>query len=135
MISTKVNPRKSSVALEYTRGAVYLVDLGDKSEVVGSEQSGIRPCILLQNDTGNRFAPTIIVAPITKNRSKKPLPTHVIIPEKYLDAMNDSHTSLALLEQIRTVDKKRVVKQISDKIDIKTLSQVDKALRVSMGLY
>ena len=82
------------------RGDVYYADL---SPVVGSEQGGVRPVVVVQNDKGNRYSKTIIVAPISKKMSKPPIPTHVIFSDDSL-----SYVSMILCEQLRTIDKKRL---------------------------
>lgn len=87
------------------RGQIYMADL---SPVVGSEQGGVRPCVVIQNDVGNRYSPTVIVAAIT-GRTKKDLPTHT--PLKSTGLLKDS---ICLLEQIRTVDKSRLLNYVGD---------------------
>ena len=82
------------------RGDVYYADLAGS---VGSEQGGLRPVVVIQNDKGNRFSPTLIVAPISSRLTKPPIPTHVILPADSLEK-----ASIVLLEQIRTIDKQRL---------------------------
>ncbi len=109
------------------RGDVYFADL---SPVVGSEQGGVRPVLILQNDIGNRFSPTVIVAAITAQIQKAKLPTHVEInAEKYGFERN----SVILLEQIRTIDKQRLTDKITQ-LDEPMMQQVNKALQISLGL-
>ncbi|GEN55061.1 PemK family transcriptional regulator [Halobacillus litoralis] len=109
------------------RGDVYFADL---SPVVGSEQGGVRPVLVLQNDIGNRFSPTVIVAAITAQIQKAKLPTHVEInAEKYGFERN----SVILLEQIRTIDKQRLTDKITQ-LDEPMMQQVNKALQISLGL-
>ncbi len=109
------------------RGDVYFADL---SPVVGSEQGGVRPVLILQNDIGNRFSPTVIVAAITAQIQKAKLPTHVEInAEKYGFERN----SVILLEQIRTIDKQRLTDKITQ-LDEPMMLQVNKALQISLGL-
>ncbi|ARI79282.1 type II toxin-antitoxin system PemK/MazF family toxin [Halobacillus mangrovi] len=109
------------------RGDVYFADL---SPVVGSEQGGVRPVLILQNDIGNRFSPTVIVAAITAQIQKAKLPTHVEInAEKYGFERN----SVILLEQIRTIDKQRLTDKITQ-LDDPMMQQVNKALQISLGL-
>ena len=109
------------------RGDVYFADL---SPVVGSEQGGVRPVLVLQNDIGNRFSPTVIVAAITAQIQKAKLPTHVEInAEKYGFERN----SVILLEQIRTIDKQRLTDKIAQ-LDEPMMQQVNKALQISLGL-
>jgi mRNA interferase MazF len=108
------------------RGDVYYADLGS---TIGCEQNGMRPILVLQNNIGNRYSPTIIVAAITSSQ-KKPLPTHV----KIQGVHNLNQKSLVLLEQIRTIDRSRLREWIGN-LDNECLSQVDEALKVSLGLY
>ncbi len=107
------------------RGDVYYADL---SGVVGSEQGGIRPVVVVQNDKGNKYSNTLIVAPISKKMSKPPLPTHVIFSATQLN-----YVSMILLEQLRTIDKKRLGQRICT-LDQATLEKVNEALRVSLEL-
>ena len=110
-----------------SRGEVYFADL---SPVVGSEQGGVRPVLIIQNDIGNRFSPTVIVAAITAQIQKAKLPTHVEIrAEKYGLERN----SVILLEQIRTLDKQRLTDKIT-KLDKKMMKKINHALGVSLGL-
>ena len=111
----------------YKRGDVVLVDLGD---VVGSEQGGKRPCCVIQNDVGNKFAPTLIVAPITSKVFKKPMPTHVQLSQVQYDTPNEC---VVLTEQIITIDKKRVIHTLFSLNDMDVI-RVNKALMISMGL-
>ncbi|WP_062350861.1 type II toxin-antitoxin system endoribonuclease NdoA [Bacillus kwashiorkori] len=109
------------------RGDVYFADL---SPVVGSEQGGVRPVLVLQNDIGNRFSPTVIVAAITAQIQKAKLPTHVEInAEKY----GFERDSVILLEQIRTIDKQRLTDKITH-LDDEMMDRVDEALQISLGL-
>ena len=109
------------------RGDVYFADL---SPVVGSEQGGVRPVLVLQNDIGNRFSPTVIVAAITAQIQKAKLPTHVEInAEKY----GFERDSVILLEEIRTIDKQRLTDKITQ-LDEKMMKRVDEALQISLGL-
>ena len=107
------------------RGDVYYADL---SPVVGSEQGGIRPVVVVQNDKGNRYSKTIIVAPISKKMSKPPIPTHVIFSDDSL-----SYVSMILCEQLRTIDKKRLGQWICT-LDNKTLEKINRAIRVSLSI-
>ena len=106
------------------RGDVYYADL---SPVVGSEQGGTRPVLIIQNDIGNRFSPTVIVAAITAQIQKAKLPTHVEIDAKKYGFERDS---VILLEQIRTIDKQR----LTDHLDEQMMRKVDNALQISTGL-
>lgn len=109
------------------RGDIYYANL---SPVVGSEQGGRRPVLVVQNDVGNKYSPTVIVAAITSQITKAKLPTHVEIPAKQYNLDKDS---VILLEQMRTIDKRRLrekVTHLSDDI----MGRVDDALRISIGL-
>jgi len=109
------------------RGDVFFADL---SPVVGSEQGGVRPVLVIQNDIGNRFSPTVIVAAITAQIQKAKLPTHVEIEAKKHGLEKDS---VILLEQIRTIDKQRLTDKITH-LDEETMRKVDEALQISLGL-
>jgi mRNA interferase MazF len=109
------------------RGEVYFADL---SPVVGSEQGGVRPVLVLQNDIGNRFSPTVIVAAITAQIQKAKLPTHVEIDAKRYGFERDS---VILLEQIRTIDKQRLTDKITQ-LDQSMMENINKALEISLGL-
>lgn len=109
------------------RGDVYFADL---SPVVGSEQGGVRPVLVVQNDIGNRFSPTIIIAAITAQIQKAKLPTHVEIDAKRYGFERDS---VILLEQIRTIDKQRLTDKITH-LDDEMMEKVDEALQISLGL-
>lgn len=109
------------------RGEIYYADLG---EIYGSEQAGIRPVLVLQNDVGNRFSPTIIVAPLTSKDNKAELPTHCAIQvEGRLKT-----ESLVLLEQIRVIDKSRLKGQLVGRLKKEYMEEVDRALLISVGL-
>ncbi len=108
-----------------TRGEIYYANLG---KGIGSEQSGVRPVLILQNNIGNRYSPTVIVAPIT-TRPKKVMPTHVMVsPIRNLEA----HSSV-LLEQIRTIDRERLQEYLCTVPKYK-LKQINAALEISVGL-
>lgn len=109
------------------RGDVYFADL---SPVVGSEQGGVRPVLVIQNDIGNRFSPTVIVAAITAQIQKAKLPTHVEIDAKRYGFERDS---VILLEQIRTIDKQRLTDKITH-LDEEMMEKVDEAVQISLGL-
>ncbi len=109
------------------RGDVFFADL---SPVVGSEQGGVRPVLVIQNDIGNRFSPTVIVAAITAQIQKAKLPTHVEIEAKKHGLERDS---VVLLEQIRTIDKQRLTDKITH-LDEEMMRRVDEALQISLGL-
>ena len=110
------------------RGDIYYADL---RPVVGSEQGGVRPVLIIQNDIGNRYSPTVICAAITSRMNKAKLPTHVEIDAgKYQIVKN----SVVLLEQIRTIDKQRL-KDMVCHVDKKLMTKVDEALRISLELH
>ncbi len=108
------------------RGEIYYADL---SPVVGSEQGGIRPVLIVQNDIGNKFSPTVIVAAITSQLGKAKLPTHI---ELSADQYNLPKNSVALLEQIRTLDKKRLQEKVTT-LSSDKMREVNKALLISLG--
>jgi len=109
------------------RGDVYYADL---SPVIGSEQGGIRPVLVVQNDIGNRYSPTVIVSAITSQINKAKLPTHIEISSEDFSLPRDS---VVLLEQIRTIDKKRLKEKIG-RFDKNLMGEVDDCLKISMGL-
>jgi len=109
------------------RGDIFYADL---SPVVGSEQGGVRPVLIIQNDIGNKFSPTVIVSAITSQINKAKLPTHVEISAKEYGLQKDS---VILLEQLRTIDKKRRREKIGH-LDDKLMEQVNEALYISLGL-
>jgi mRNA interferase MazF len=113
--------------VEVKRGYIFFADL---SPVVGSEQGGVRPVLIIQNDVGNRYSPTVIVAAITSQIDKAKLPTHIEVSaaEYSLD-----RNSVILLEQIRTIDKQRLQKKVTE-LDEKIMQRVDESLRISLGL-
>lgn len=108
---------------EVHRGELYLTDL---SPAIGSEQDGVRPTLLIQNEVGNRYSPTVIVAAVT-SRCKKPLPTHVRL---YSGGLCENST--VLLEQIRALDKRRLLQYLG-KISPEDMRRVDQALDISLG--
>jgi mRNA interferase MazF len=109
------------------RGDVFFAEL---SPVVGSEQGGTRPVLVIQNDIGNRFSPTVIIAAITAQIQKAKLPTHVEINAKKYGFERDS---VILLEQLRTIDKSRLTDKITQ-LDEGLMEKVDEALEISVGL-
>ena len=109
------------------RGDIYYADL---RPVVGSEQGGIRPVIIIQNDTGNRHSPTVICAAITSRMNKAKLPTHVELDSSKCDIVKDS---VILLEQLRTIDKKRLKDKVCH-VDKEIIEKVDRALLISLEL-
>ena len=107
------------------RGEIYYADL---SPVVGSEQGGVRPVLIIQNDVGNKYSPTVIVSAITSQLGKAKLPTHIELPaEKY----NLPKNSVALLEQIRTLDKRRLQEKVTT-LSPEKMREVNKALLISL---
>ena len=109
------------------RGDIYYADL---SPVVGSEQGGMRPVLIVQNNVGNRFSPTVIAAAITSQTGKARLPTHI---ELTGGGFGLKRNSVVLLEQVRTIDKKRLRERMGQ-LDDRAMSRVDMALAVSFGL-
>ncbi len=113
--------------LNVKRGDIFFADL---SPVVGSEQGGFRPVLVIQNDIGNRFSPTVIVAAITAQIQKAKLPTHVEVQGREGGLERDS---VILLEQIRTIDKQRLTDKITH-LDDEMMRHVNEALQISLGL-
>lgn len=109
------------------RGDIFYADL---SPVIGSEQGGIRPVIIVQNDVGNKYSPTVIAAAITSQINKAKLPTHIEINAQEYGLLKDS---VILLEQIRTIDKKRLREKIGH-LDDELMQKVNEALGISFGL-
>ena len=107
------------------RGELYYADL---SPVVGSEQGGIRPVLVVQNDVGNKYSPTIIAAAVTSKINKARLPTHIELPSAYGLAKD----SVILLEQIRTLDKRRLKERIGE-LPSSTMNLVNRAILISLG--
>ena len=112
------------------RGDIYYADL---SPVVGSEQGGVRPVLIVQNDVGNRYSPTVIAAAITSRLSKNPMPTHIDVRAERADRVGLTKDSVILLEQMRTIDKKRLGEKMGH-LDEETMTAVDNAISVSLGL-
>ena len=109
------------------RGDIYYADL---SPVIGSEQGGLRPVLIVQNDVGNKFSPTVIAAAITSKMGKARLPTHIDIPGVDAGLVKDS---VVLLEQMRTIDKKRLKERMGH-LDESTMHNVNSAILISLGL-
>ena len=107
------------------RGEIYYANL---SPVIGSEQGGYRPVVVLQNNKGNKYSTTVIVAPISSRLTKNPLPTHVMIETEFLEKK-----SVILLEQIRTIDKKRIYEKAGI-LTQEMMSQVDDAIKTSLDI-
>ena len=112
--------------MEVHRGEVFYADL---SPVVGSEQGGIRPVLVIQNDVGNHFSPTVVAAAITSRKAKNSLPTHILLE----NVPGLAPTSLLLLEQLRTIDRKRLRGYIG-RISKEKMLEVDAALAISIGI-
>ncbi len=110
------------------RGELYFADL---SPVVGSEQGGVRPVLVVQNNVGNKFSPTVIAAAVTSQLEKAKLPTHIDLPAENFGLKKNS---VVLLEQIRTIDKKRLKEKIGQLPD-NMMNKVNEALLVSLGFY
>lgn len=109
------------------RGDIYYADL---SPVVGSEQGGMRPVLIIQNDVGNKYSPTVIAAAITSRMGKTKLPTHIDV---YADRAGLSRDSIVLLEQLRTLDKRRLKEKMGH-LDEAVMHEIDNAIAVSLGL-
>ena len=107
------------------RGEIYYADL---SPVVGSEQGGYRPVIVLQNNKGNRYSTTVIIAPISSRLTKNPLPTHVMV-----DCNSLEKKSVVLLEQIRTIDKQRIKEKVG-MIDSQVMNLINQAIKTSLDI-
>ncbi len=115
------------MSVNVRRGDIYYADL---SPVVGSEQGGIRPVLIVQNDVGNRFSPTVIAAAITSQKDKARLPTHIQLNTTGSGLARDS---IVLLEQIRTIDKRRL-KEHMGRLDEQSMNRINEALQISFGL-
>lgn len=109
------------------RGEIYYADL---SPVVGSEQGGVRPVLIIQNDVGNKYSPTVIAAAITSQQGKAALPTHIPLEASSCGLVKDS---IVLLEQVRTLDKRRLKERMGE-LPADTMHSVDSALSISFGL-
>ncbi len=117
---------KKEVDMTIKRGELYYADL---SPVVGSEQGGVRPVLVVQNDVGNKYSPTVIAAAVTSKINKAKLPTHIELPSNTYGLQKDS---VILLEQIRTLDKRRLKERIGE-LNETTMSRVDNAILISLG--
>ena len=126
--NTFILENRSVNRVQVRRGDIFYADL---SPVVGSEQGGIRPVLIIQNDVGNRHSPTVICAAITSRMNKAKLPTHVEIDAKKYQIVKNS---VILLEQIRTIDKQRL-KDLVCHLDKEIMHKVDEAVRVSFELH
>ena len=110
------------------RGDVYYADL---RPVIGSEQGGVRPVLVIQNDMGNKHSPTVICAAITSRLTKNQLPTHILLAREDYEMVKDS---VILLEQLRTIDKKRLKDKVCH-LDERIMNQVNRALKISLQLH
>ena len=117
----------SEMEMNIKRGDIYYADL---SPVIGSEQGGLRPVLIVQNDVGNKYSPTVIAAAITSKMGKTKLPTHIDVVGNQVGLAKDS---VILLEQIRTIDKKRLKEKMGH-LDDDTMKNVNDAIEVSFGL-
>jgi len=115
------------IILVVKRGDIYYADL---SPVIGSEQGGVRPVLIVQNDVGNKYSPTVIIAAVTSKINKAKLPTHIELDAKKYGLAKDS---IIMMEQIRTIDKKRLKERIGN-LEDDAMIKVDEALTVSFGL-
>ncbi len=113
--------------MEINRGDIFYADL---SPVVGSEQGGVRPVLVVQNNVGNKYSPTVIIAAITSQLSKAKLPTHIELSHSKYNLPKDS---VVLLEQIRTLDKRRLQEKLGV-IDPATMQSIDVAIMISLGI-
>lgn len=111
--------------MKVKRGQIYYADL---NPVMGSEQSGIRPVVIVQNDVGNLYSPTTIVAAMTSRQEKRHLPTHIAVKTKCM-----SQDSIILLEQIRTIDKQRLISYVG-RLDDEDMVRLDRTISISLGL-
>lgn len=118
--------KEKTAVTEYKRGEIYYADL---SPVIGSEQGGVRPVLIIQNDVGNRYSPTVIVCAVTSRITKAKLPTHVELAAGAFGLVKDS---VVLLEQLRTLDKRRLKSRIGE-IDRPTMRKIERATLISLG--
>jgi len=119
--------KEVAIVLQVRRGDIFYADL---SPVIGSEQGGVRPVLIVQNDVGNKYSPTVICAAITSQINKAKLPTHIEIESVSSTLVKDS---VILLEQIRTIDKKRLREKIC-RVDEKMMKRINRAIMISLGL-
>lgn len=113
--------------MDPVRGDIYFADL---SPVIGSEQGGFRPVLVIQNDIGNKYSPTVIISAITSQIQKARLPTHVELPSQFSGLERDS---VVLAEQVRTIDKRRLKRHVSH-LEDDIMGRIDEALAISVGL-
>ena len=114
--------------IEVKRGEIYYADL---SPVLGSEQGGVRPVLVIQNDIGNKYSPTVIVGAVTSKVTKAKLPTHIEIKRGQYGMAKDS---VVLLEQLRTLDKRRLKERVGQ-IDEITMERINRAILISLGFF
>ena len=126
-ITQPVKSKSVERVISVKRGDIYYADL---RPVIGSEQGGIRPVLVIQNDTGNLHSPTVIVAAITSKLHKTQLPTHIHLDSRQCELIKDS---VILLEQIRTIDKQRMKSHVCH-LDEEMMEKVDRALKISLAL-
>lgn len=119
---------QNTITENIKRGDIYYADL---SPVVGSEQGGVRPVLIIQNDIGNKYSPTVIVCAITSQLTKAKLPTHIELSSKEYNLPKDS---VCLLEQIRTLDKRRLQEKVSY-IGEQKMKQIERAILISLGFF
>lgn len=112
--------------MEIKRGDIFYADL---SPVIGSEQGGVRPVLIIQNDVGNKYSPTVIVAAITSQINKAKIPTHIELDQKTYNLPKDS---VILLEQIRTIDKRRMKEKITS-LSNEKMKEINRAILISLG--
>ena len=125
---TQVRPNvKTSRTQQYNRGDIYMAELGVTK---GSEQGGRRPVVIIQNDVGNKFSPTVIAVTMTSQQGKRPLPTHVSLNKD--DYKNLTHNSVVLAEQIVTLDKTRLLHAV-DVVNERDMKKIEKAVLISFG--
>ena len=127
ILTVKYDENRSVKNLVVKRGDIYYADL---SPIIGSEQGGVRPVLIIQNDVGNRHSPTIICAAITSRINKAKLPTHIEISSGRYHLVKDS---VILLEQIRTIDKQRLREYVCH-VDSRMMGKVNHAIQISLGL-
>ena len=125
-----LSKRKDDFKMIVKRGDIFYADL---SPVVGSEQGGLRPVLIVQNDVGNRYSPTVIAAAITSKTGKAKLPTHIDVSGDPDQTPGLARDSVILLEQVRTIDKRRLRERIG-RLDLYTMQKVNSAISVSLGL-
>lgn len=127
-MNTQQTSRKKTENLLVKRGEIYFADMG---EGIGSEQNGVRPVLILQNDVGNKYSPTTIVALITSISKKMNLPVHYEIRKEVSNLPQDS---VVLLEQIRTIDKQRLLKKVSH-LNEEQMKTINHKILVSLGMF